>query len=72
VTAHPRSRRPWRRLLAMAAATLVATTGSVVATSTPALAFVPKTPPLTTPWTNQVSLTNPLPEYPRPQLTPAH
>jgi len=24
---------------------------------------------MTTPWTNQVSLTNPLPEYPRPQLT---
>jgi Alpha-L-arabinofuranosidase B (ABFB) domain/Glycosyl hydrolases family 2, sugar binding domain/Glycosyl hydrolases family 2 len=32
-------------------------------------AYVPKTPPLTTPWTSQVSLTNPLPEYPRPQLT---
>ena len=31
-------------------------------------AYVPKTPPLTTPWTSQVSLTNPLPEYPRPQL----
>ena len=69
VTAHPRPRRPWRRLLAMAAATLAATAGSVVATSAPALAFVPKTPPLTTPWTNQVSTTNPLPEYPRPQLT---
>ncbi|GIH10670.1 hypothetical protein Rhe02_87370 [Rhizocola hellebori] len=32
-------------------------------------AYIPKTPPLTTPWTSQVSLTNPLPEYPRPQLT---
>ncbi|EJD43696.1 alpha-L-arabinofuranosidase B [Auricularia subglabra TFB-10046 SS5] len=31
-------------------------------------AYVPKTPPLSTPWTSQVSLTNPLPEYPRPQL----
>ncbi|WP_246614261.1 AbfB domain-containing protein [Paractinoplanes bogorensis] len=32
-------------------------------------AVVPKTPPLTTPWTSQVSTTNPLPEYPRPQMT---
>src|SRR5439155_7125125 len=32
-------------------------------------ALVPKVPPLTTPWTDQVSTTNPLPEYPRPQLT---
>jgi hypothetical protein len=32
-------------------------------------AYVPKTPPLSTPWTSQVSLTNPLPDYPRPQLT---
>ncbi|KZV89224.1 alpha-L-arabinofuranosidase B [Exidia glandulosa HHB12029] len=31
-------------------------------------AYIQKTPPLTTPWTSQVSLTNPLPEYPRPQL----
>ena len=53
----------------MTAATLAATAGSVVVTSAPALAFAPKTPPLTTPWTNQVSTTNPLPEYPRPQLT---
>ncbi|MDX6263617.1 MAG: hypothetical protein QOH84_5305 [Kribbellaceae bacterium] len=31
--------------------------------------FVPKTPRLPTPWSNQVSTSNPLPEYPRPQLT---
>jgi hypothetical protein len=31
--------------------------------------FQPKNPPLTTPWTTQVSNTNPLPEYPRPQMT---
>ncbi len=31
--------------------------------------FQPKNPPLTTPWTAQVSNTNPLPEYPRPQMT---
>ncbi|KZV89230.1 alpha-L-arabinofuranosidase B [Exidia glandulosa HHB12029] len=30
--------------------------------------YVKKTPRLTTPWTSKVSLTNPLPEYPRPQL----
>ncbi|HKN56940.1 MAG TPA: hypothetical protein VJX66_30910, partial [Amycolatopsis sp.] len=29
------------------------------------------TPPLTTPWTNEVSPSNALPEYPRPQLTRA-
>jgi hypothetical protein len=28
-----------------------------------------KTPRLSTPWTSQVSPTNALPEYPRPQLT---
>ncbi|MGW4486786.1 glycoside hydrolase family 2 protein [Amycolatopsis sp. NPDC004368] len=31
----------------------------------------PKTPPLSTPWTDEVSPTNALPEYPRPQLTRA-
>ncbi len=65
MTAHS----PWRRLLTLTATALVAVTGSVVATASPATAFAPKTPPLTTPWTNQVSTTNPLPEYPRPQLT---
>ncbi|GAA3955755.1 AbfB domain-containing protein [Actinoplanes auranticolor] len=61
--------RTWRRLLAMTTATLAASAGALIATTAPAAAFVPKTPPLTTPWTNQVSTTNPLPEYPRPQLT---
>ncbi|WP_370941969.1 AbfB domain-containing protein [Amycolatopsis sp. cg5] len=32
-------------------------------------AVVPKPPPLSTPWTDQVSTTNPLPDYPRPQMT---
>jgi Alpha-L-arabinofuranosidase B (ABFB) domain/Glycosyl hydrolases family 2, sugar binding domain/Glycosyl hydrolases family 2 len=32
-------------------------------------ALLPKVPPLSTPWTGQVSTTDPLPEYPRPQLT---
>ncbi|MEV7626269.1 AbfB domain-containing protein [Actinoplanes sp. NPDC089786] len=65
MTAHPRSRR-W---LTGLAAALIASTGAVVVNAAPAAAFVPKTPPLTTPWTGQVSTTNPLPEYPRPQLT---
>ena len=65
MTAHPRSRR-W---LTGLAAALIASTGAVVVNAGPAAAFVPKTPPLTTPWTSQVSTTNPLPEYPRPQLT---
>src|SRR6266545_2336465 len=42
----------------------------VIAVPRPAGAAVAvQTPPLTTPWTSQVSPTNPLPEYPRPQLT---
>ncbi len=63
MTAHP------RRFLALAVAALTASAGIVAVTAAPAAAFVPKTPPLTTPWTAQVSTTNPLPEYPRPQLT---
>ncbi|SEM35533.1 Glycosyl hydrolases family 2, TIM barrel domain [Stigmatella aurantiaca] len=31
-------------------------------------AWAPKTPPLATPWTSQVSPANALPEYPRPQM----
>jgi hypothetical protein len=64
VTAHSRV----RRALTVVAAVLTATTGGLVVTSAPAAAFVPKVPRLSTPWTSQVSLTNPLPEYPRPQL----
>jgi hypothetical protein len=43
---------------------------AVVAVGSPAAAatWTPKTPPLSTPWTSQVSPTNALPEYPRPQL----
>ncbi|GAA3630382.1 hypothetical protein GCM10022223_55120 [Kineosporia mesophila] len=36
-----------------------------------AAVWEPKTPPMTTPWTDQVSTDKPLPEYPRPQLTRA-
>ena len=58
-----------RHLLARTLAVLTLATGSLVAAGAPATAVVPKTPPLTTPWTGQVSTTNPLPEYPRPQMT---
>ncbi|MBV1855621.1 AbfB domain-containing protein [Catellatospora tritici] len=52
----------------LAALSLI-TTVLVTAASPAQAAYIPKTPPLSTPWTSQVSLTNPLPEYPRPQLT---
>src|SRR3954463_6876689 len=49
---------------------LILSISLLLATATlPATAFTPKPPRLSTPWTNQVSVTNPLPEYPRPQLT---
>jgi len=56
--------------------TLAAVTGLLVAAATvvavapvaDAAVWQPKAPPLTTPWTSQVSPTNALPEYPRPQL----
>nr|WP_121831196.1 AbfB domain-containing protein [Streptomyces sp. S1] len=59
-----------RRVVACLAA-LLAMAGGLLFTGTTAAsaAVVPKTPPLTTPWTSQVSTTNPLPEYPRPQMT---
>ncbi|MEV6983507.1 AbfB domain-containing protein [Sphaerisporangium sp. NPDC051017] len=57
------------RLIKVLTAVVALLAGTLV-TAAPAHAdYIPKTPPLTTPWTSQVSLTNPLPEYPRPQLT---
>src|SRR5919198_3596104 len=57
------------RLLVAAA---LAATGLLVAPPVAhAATWQPKTPPLTTPWTAQVSPTNALPEYPRPQLVRA-
>src|SRR4051812_28083575 len=57
------------RLLALSAAALALP--ALVAVAAPARAgaggWAPKTPPLTTPWTDRVG-THPLPEYPRPQL----
>ncbi len=60
---------PGRPLAALVPALLALASALVVAQPAHAGPYLPKTPPLTTPWTGQVSLTNPLPEYPRPQLT---
>ncbi|MBT3149452.1 AbfB domain-containing protein [Streptomyces sp. CHD11] len=68
----PRSRRRswWLTALSAVLAVLAgaALTGSGTATAAPR-AWAPKPAPMTTPWTGQVSVDNPLPEYPRPQLT---
>ncbi|NGY60143.1 beta-galactosidase [Lentzea sp. NEAU-D13] len=55
-----------RRVLGVLVGILI--TATTVAPTAHAAEWVPKTPPLTTPWTDQVSPTNALPEYPRPQL----
>lgn len=52
--------------LVLAGATALTATGPAAAAPQ---AWTPKPSPMTTPWTNQVSVDNPLPEYPRPQLT---
>ncbi|MGW4458106.1 AbfB domain-containing protein [Streptomyces albidoflavus] len=68
--ARPRS-RPWRRLTTALAACALAATGLAASPAGAAgqAAWEPKPAPMTTPWTDQVSVDNPLPEYPRPQLT---
>jgi hypothetical protein len=59
----------FRQMLAAATGLLVAAATVVaVAPVADAAVWQPKAPPLTTPWTSQVSPTNALPEYPRPQL----
>ena len=50
---------------------LLLVTTLVTAPQAAAATWVPKTPPLTTPWTSQVSPTNALPDYPRPQMVRA-
>ncbi|SFJ25871.1 Glycosyl hydrolases family 2, TIM barrel domain [Amycolatopsis sacchari] len=59
------------RWAALAAAVAAAVLGLAVpaANAAPTPQWQRLTPPLSTPWTNQVSPTNALPEYPRPQLT---
>lgn len=63
---------PWRRRLVSAFAVLALAAGALAALGpapASAAAWSPKPSPMTTPWTNQVPVDNPLPEYPRPQLT---
>ncbi|MFE5847280.1 AbfB domain-containing protein [Streptomyces niveus] len=61
------------RATALLGALLLLCASLVVAGGGPAeakpAAWQPKPSPMTTPWTNQVPVDNPLPEYPRPQLT---
>ncbi|MFD9698694.1 AbfB domain-containing protein [Lentzea sp. NPDC059081] len=56
-----------RRVLGVLVSTLI-TLSFLTPTAAHAAEWVPKTPPLATPWTSQVSPANALPEYPRPQL----
>ncbi|MDL4818462.1 AbfB domain-containing protein [Actinomadura opuntiae] len=58
----------FRALTALSVA-LIMLGAMLVGAATAQADHIPKTPPLTTPWTSQVSRTDPLPEYPRPQLT---
>jgi hypothetical protein len=60
----------FRRILAATTGFLIAAT-AVTAPPASAAVWQPKAPPLTTPWTSQVSPTNALPDYPRPQLVRA-
>lgn len=65
-------RKPWwRRTIATAGLLALVSSALVGVGASPAGAasWSPKNPPMTTPWTNQVPVDKPLPEYPRPQLT---
>ncbi|WP_419998815.1 AbfB domain-containing protein [Streptomyces boninensis] len=71
---HPRHPRRLRNLATAAATfTLAAVTllvpAAPAAPAAPTADWTPKPPPMTTPWTNDVPVDKPLPEYPRPQLT---
>ncbi|WP_406151274.1 AbfB domain-containing protein [Streptomyces sp. NBC_01012] len=69
----PRARTWWRRLTAGAGLLALLATALVTAATVPATAapteWAPKPAPMTTPWTDEVPVDDPLPEYPRPQLT---
>ncbi|WP_041998352.1 AbfB domain-containing protein [Streptomyces sp. AcH 505] len=66
------ARLPWpRQLTALAGLLALIATALIGIGSAPAqaAAWTPKPAPMTTPWTAQVPVDHPLPEYPRPQLT---
>ncbi|GGF51220.1 glycoside hydrolase [Marmoricola endophyticus] len=76
LSAPRRGRRRWTGVAAAVAVVLSAGLGATQAPATGAAPdraakadLTPKTPPLTTPWTKDVSADNALPEYPRPQMT---
>ena len=61
----------WARPTRIATAVALALLGSIAIVNAPANAadvWLPKTPPLSTPWTQLVGPNNALPDYPRPQL----
>ncbi|MEU1693899.1 AbfB domain-containing protein, partial [Streptomyces hirsutus] len=66
----PGHRRWWvtTALTVLALFGSAALTGSTTAAAAPQ-AWTPRPAPMTTPWTGQVPVDTPLPEYPRPQLT---
>ncbi|MFI1395391.1 AbfB domain-containing protein [Streptomyces sp. NPDC020681] len=65
-----RAHRPVGVWAIVAGLILALLTGAdTAAASVPAADWNPKPPPMTTPWTAGVPVDNPLPEYPRPQLT---
>jgi hypothetical protein len=63
-----RSTRRWRTAAAVLLATVVTALPSASASASAGPEWTPKTPVLSTPWTAEVSPSNALPEYPRPQL----
>src|SRR5262245_52399701 len=68
----PTTRKSTRRRALGAFTALLTTVALMPATSPRPPAdpvWQPGTPPLSTPWTDQVGPDNALPEYPRPQLT---
>lgn len=69
-TARPRTLRSTAAALFTALTLLcVAALASAGSAAAQAAAWTPKPSPMTTPWTAQVPVDHPLPEYPRPQLT---
>ncbi|WP_395575596.1 AbfB domain-containing protein [Streptomyces sp. BK79] len=68
----PGAGRRRHALAAWVTACVMFCAGALVATPTASArtaAWSPRPAPMTTPWTHQVPVDNPLPEYPRPQLT---
>lgn len=67
----PQQRGRLSRLVAMVGVVVTASAVSATAVALPGQAVPPKAAPLTAPWTAaaNANIANPLPEYPRPQMT---